>query len=374
MQPNVTIIIPVYNVEAYLRQCLDSVVNQTLRDVQIVCVNDGSSDASLAILEEYADRDSRVTIINKPNGGVSSARNAAYPSIKGKYTLFVDPDDWIDLDTCEKCFEQAEQTEAEIVVFFFRREYLLGSKVSMNRVISPGKKITPGEKRQILTHHPFVCGKLWRSDFLLDKNLVFPEGLTSEDYAVTWRAIPQADQIFVLPEPLYHYRNNPDSITQTSIQRFADTVAVHALTLSYLLESGHYSTYKDIFIPQKLRGLEEYYDRIPSSRPNTLRLIHESLTEDDRRFYRSAAGNVMSTDTILFYQGIIDGGRVATMKYYFFKAAKSIERFIKQGIVKPMRRIILANRQDVAQKTDSNADIVSFPSQESGKPTKRHVA
>src|SRR5215469_13757361 len=111
MQPIISIIIPVYNVEPYLRQCLDSVVNQTMRDIQIICVNDGSPDNSRAILQEYANRDSRIEIIDKPNGGQSSARNAAYPHIRGKYTLFVDSDDWIERDLCEKTYRKAEETD-----------------------------------------------------------------------------------------------------------------------------------------------------------------------------------------------------------------------------------------------------------------------
>jgi len=342
--PTVSIIIPVYKVEKFLRQCLDSVVNQTMRDLQIICVNDGSPDGSRAILQEYADRDSRIEIIDKPNGGPSSARNAAYPAIQGRYTLFVDPDDWIDLDTCEKCFGQAEQTEAEIVVFFCRREYPFGFKELLSRVITPGKKTAPHEKREILMHHPFACAKFWRSDFLLKGDLVFPEGLTCEDYVVNWQAVTQARQIFVLPEPLYHYRCNPDSIMQSSIQRFSDAVITRELTLAYLLKSGYYDTYKDVFIPQKLRSLEEYYDWVPSVRSDILQQVHASLTEDDRAFYRSEAGRVMSADTLVFYRGLIDGGRLATMKYYCIKAAKSLERFIKQAIIKPMRRVIPANR------------------------------
>ena len=100
---------------------MDSVVNQTMRDIQIICVNDGSPDGSRAILQEYADRDSRIEIIDKPNGGLSSARNAAYPHIRGKYTLFVDSDDWIELDLCEKTYRKSEETGAQMTMFFFSK-------------------------------------------------------------------------------------------------------------------------------------------------------------------------------------------------------------------------------------------------------------
>ncbi|MDR0336523.1 MAG: glycosyltransferase, partial [Planctomycetaceae bacterium] len=100
--PKVSIIIPVYNAEKYLRDCLDSVANQTLKDIEIICVDDGSPDSCPQILDEYAANDNRFKIIHQKNAGVAAARNAAYPFIKGEYTLFVDSDDIIELDLCEK--------------------------------------------------------------------------------------------------------------------------------------------------------------------------------------------------------------------------------------------------------------------------------
>ena len=94
----VSVIIPVYNVEKYLCKCLDSVVNQTLRDIEIICVDDGSTDSSWEILKEYAQRDDRIKLIHKENGGLSSARNVAMQVAKGDYIGFIDSDDWIDLD------------------------------------------------------------------------------------------------------------------------------------------------------------------------------------------------------------------------------------------------------------------------------------
>jgi glycosyltransferase involved in cell wall biosynthesis len=103
--PKVSIVIPVYNVEKYLRQCLDSVVNQTLKDIEIICVNDGSTDNSLQILEEYANKDDRIKIINKDNGGLSSARNAGLEIATGVYIGFVDSDDYIEIETYNEAYK-----------------------------------------------------------------------------------------------------------------------------------------------------------------------------------------------------------------------------------------------------------------------------
>ena len=112
----VSIIIPVYNVEKYLKKCLDSVINQTYKDIEIICVNDGSKDGSENILKEYATKDSRIKIIEKKNGGLSSARNAGLDVASGEYCYFVDSDDWIELNTIEKLTDIILSNDVDVVV------------------------------------------------------------------------------------------------------------------------------------------------------------------------------------------------------------------------------------------------------------------
>ncbi len=115
--PKISVVIPVYNAEKYLRECLDSVVNQTLNDIEIICVNDGSTDNSLKILEEYTSQDNRIKIINKENGGVHTARNIGMEKTKtcGDYTIFLDADDFFDLRMFEKLYNKAIETNCDIV-------------------------------------------------------------------------------------------------------------------------------------------------------------------------------------------------------------------------------------------------------------------
>lgn len=113
----ISVIIPVYNVENYLRQCLDSVINQTLKEIEIICVNDSSSDGSLAILEEYAAKDSRITVISQPNGGAGAARNNGMAHSHGKYLSFLDSDDFFEPDMLEEAWKKAEADAADFVVY-----------------------------------------------------------------------------------------------------------------------------------------------------------------------------------------------------------------------------------------------------------------
>ena len=116
VRPMISILVPVYNVSKYLRQCLDSLVNQTIKDIEIICVDDGSTDSSHEILEEYAAADSRIVIVTKANGGLPSARNAGLDVAKGKYVGFVDGDDYVDTDMYRKMYNAAVANDADIVV------------------------------------------------------------------------------------------------------------------------------------------------------------------------------------------------------------------------------------------------------------------
>ena len=113
----ISIIVPVYNTEPYLEQCLDSIINQTLEDIEIICVNDGSTDNSLSILEEYASKDNRIRIINQENKGQGFARNNGLKNVNGEYVLFVDSDDWIELNTCEALYKKVNELDLDMLFF-----------------------------------------------------------------------------------------------------------------------------------------------------------------------------------------------------------------------------------------------------------------
>jgi len=329
----ISIIIPVYNVEQYLRQCLDSIVNQTMREIHIICVNDGSPDNSRAILQEYADRDSRFEIIDKPNGGLSSARNAAYPSIKGKYVLFVDSDDWIAIDLCEKTYRKAEVTGAQMTLFSYQEEGGYGS-AGLFRTITPNDKTTIEEKLPVLDY-PIACGKLWRSDFLLDNKLYFPEGLAFEDNLFNWQAVILAERISVVPERFYHYRCVSSSISQSGGKHVMHIFPIFEKIREYLLESGYYTAYRDKFLSKKLNGWHYQYHHIQKSlRPQYVAMIRESLTAEDREFIRTAPKKLVQKCSKLFYEKMIDGnpGLIAMVDYYISSAIYSITK-------KPPRQI-----------------------------------
>jgi len=364
MSPEITIIIPVYKVEQYLRQCLDSVVNQTMRDIQIICVNDGSPDNSRTILQEYAERDARIEIIDKPNGGLSSARNAALPFVQGKYIMFVDSDDWIDRDCCEKVFAKAEQTGADITIFFYQREGITEQYV-MYDSITPSDKRTVEEKISLF-RYPTACGKLWRTQFFIGGKFAFPEGLAYEDNYVHWMGVTQASCISVVPEKFYHYRYVPDSIVNSHDKNACDYIRIFQLVEKYLDESGYMQTYKDIFLKHKL-GIYHYacHLLLEKERPLFLGTLRRFWSKKDREFCRNASSMFLDTYLREFYLSHGFGGWRGTLKYhlisilkyylttskgFFFKTVKWPERLLRHGVIKPLKKLLGIQKQSPTGK------------------------
>jgi glycosyltransferase EpsH len=234
MRPRVSIIVPIYNVEKYLTRCLDSLVSQHLTEIEIIAVNDGSTDRSLSILVEYAEKDGRIIVINKANGGVSSARNEGLKRATGEYIGFVDPDDWIDETMYERLYHTALEEHADIVMCSYIREFGQHSKIKdfpvtekmvytdyelhskiMRRLIGPLKEEIANP--ELLDAWGTVWSKLYRSETLKSSNITFTDlnkiG-TNEDSLFNIHAFYFAKKFVFINEPYYHYwRANENSVT-----------------------------------------------------------------------------------------------------------------------------------------------------------------
>jgi glycosyltransferase involved in cell wall biosynthesis len=279
-----------------------------MREIQIICVNDGSTDNSLVILEEYAQRDSRIEIINKPNGGLSSARNAAYPYIKGKYTLFVDSDDWINYDLCNKTYQKAKATDADIILFYFQIPFgVQNETLAMLGGITPEDKITNPEKQTIL-HYPTAWSKLWRSNFLLNNKLFFPDGLCFEDNLVHWQGVILANKISVIPEPLYYYRQRDGSIMSKYDFKFWDLIEIYSMIFDFIKNHNVHKSYKKIILKSKIYCLFNYYQTIASEfKPELLDKIKNSIGEGEIDYLRHER-YIDYTVTYFFYRITGDWG------------------------------------------------------------------
>lgn len=209
----VSVIVPVYNVEKYLKRCLDSLINQTLSDIDIICINDGSKDSSLQILEQYAQKDSRIVIYNQENSGLSVARNTGLEHASGEYIGFVDSDDWVDLDFYEKLYNSAKNNNADIAVADFIREH---PNKKPKRLKLKEEKIytTPEDKFMICKVHREGCvwNKIYRTEFIHSINLKFVPKMYYEDRDFTIRSLYFSKKLVTTPNTYYRYFVNPKSI------------------------------------------------------------------------------------------------------------------------------------------------------------------
>ena len=208
-----SIIVPVYNVEKYLPECIESILKQTVKDIEIICVNDGSTDQSLDILKQYKEKDERIVIIDQKNAGLGAARNVGINAAKGKYIGFVDSDDYIEETMFEKMLNSAELNLSDVVITNF---YLYYSDTGLTSIYRDFIFYYQLEKKGYFTsiEHPQIIknigvwDKLYSKEFIDKFNLRNPENRIFEDALFTFQALTLASRISVVSEPLYYYRKN----------------------------------------------------------------------------------------------------------------------------------------------------------------------
>lgn len=215
----ISVIVPVYNVSAYLRRCVDSILTQTYENLEVILVDDGSTDSSGVICDEYAGKDSRVQVIHKANGGLSSARNAGLDRARGDYVAFVDSDDWIERETYEYLLGLVHKFGVKLA---YTGRYDVEEETGERK-----KGLCPKTEEKIsareLVGRIFLwdnvdsaaCDKLYERS--LFENHRYPEGKVCEDVPVTYRVILETDFVAVGNRPMYNYYHRKGSITQSQV-------------------------------------------------------------------------------------------------------------------------------------------------------------
>lgn len=209
--PLVSIVVPVYNVQRYLPQCLDSLTSQTYANIEIICINDGSTDESGEIIKQYQRRDERIKSVTQINQGLSAARNAGLELAQGDLITFVDSDDWLDLNAIESVFEVFTDPEIDYCCFGsierFERNNFSKNCYTYNQNI-----IREVDDSWIRSLGVSAWGKIYRTNFLKKYSLTFPEKLYYEDLYFHWGCVSYAKKIALFKASLYNYRIRDDSI------------------------------------------------------------------------------------------------------------------------------------------------------------------
>lgn len=346
MNPNISIIIPIYNVELYLKRCLDSVVNQTLENIEIICVNDGSTDNSLNILNEYAQKDSRIKIFNQNNSGVGVARNKGLKKAKGEFVLFVDSDDWIDLNTCEILYNKSKKLNLDLLLYnvesfdnnnnqYFKEDYYKNHflpETYYNQVFN-----NEDIKEYIFTLNVIPYCKLYKRSLLEKYDIRFPENIYFEDNPFHWECLLASNRISAIKDYFSLRRRRDKSITADIDNKFLDVIKISSLIVDVFNKYDYADLYEKELINFKIEYIKRWFYLIEKNyKSNYWKLmkndflkiynnleLHEkflnNLTINNKNFY---------CDTIKSqnYKDLIKLNELSNRLYEIEKLQKNVEK------------------------------------------------
>lgn len=263
----VSIIIPIYNVDRYVNECIDSVINQTLTDIEIICIDDGSVDNSLNLVREYSD--SRITIISQENKGLAASRNIGIEHANGEYITFLDADDYLRLDALEKLYAVCQENSLDIAItklINFNDE--TGEEYSEDYFDMKFLKDVCGDNvfsykdiyDSVLNISVTGPAKLFRKDFI--KNIKYHENLIFEDNPFFVEAIFKAERVYFYDEYLYWRRIRKDSITNSNFVNFPDLIEIYNLIYDLLEDLGVYEDFKDKIFKKKFTNIYTRFSEV----------------------------------------------------------------------------------------------------------------
>ena len=237
--PKVSVIVPIYNVEKYLEKCINSLLSQTLEDIQIILVNDGSKDNSGNIAKEYEKNNKdRVIYVEKENGGLSDARNYGLKYATGDFIAFLDSDDYIEKNAYEEMYNKAIEENADYVECDFIWEF--PNKIRVD------KQYPYKNKKEMLSFVRVVAwNKLIKRQLITDNNLEFPKGLRYEDVEFTYKLIPFVNKFAYVNKPFIHYVQREGSIANVQNERTAEIFTVLDNVIEFYKENNIYDEYRD---------------------------------------------------------------------------------------------------------------------------------
>lgn len=237
MDPLISVIVPVYNVKAYLRECLDSILRQSYRTLEIIVVDDGSQDGCAELCDAYAAADSRIRVIHQSNGGLSAARNAGMDAATGAFWSFVDSDDAVSPNFIQNLYRACADTGSEIAMCRFCKEKERLDLPAAGTAVYTGYDMSLQLAQDASGAYGVTWNKLYRAD--LFSNIRFPDRKLHEDEFTTYKLFWKADHCAVLEQDLYYYRQRPDSIVNSAFSpRHLDAALAYRERAAFYQENG----------------------------------------------------------------------------------------------------------------------------------------
>ena len=257
----VSVIIAAYNVGLYIERCMDSIVNQTLKDIEIIVVNDGSTDDTLEKLLIYANKDNRVKIVDKKNEGIMEARKSGLDAASGEFLMFVDGDDWIDINACEKLYKKSTKLNLDILCYGLYHAFddYLELKNIYDFKLAKGEeylKLVLLNKARANTVLQFL-----RKEFLIRNDIIFPSNIAyAEDLATTVTLACNDPVVGTLNEPLYYYYQRENSVTKKVSNKVFDVELAFDSIRKEMEQKGYMEKYYSEF--EYLMFIHLYYHRV----------------------------------------------------------------------------------------------------------------
>ena len=244
--PAISVIIPAYNAKDYIRTCLDSVLQQTFQDFEIIAVNDGSKDNTLDILNEYKEKHpEKLHVISQENQGLSVTRNNGAAAAKGEYIFFLDSDDYLKKETFALMYNKAKEHNSDMVccnVDLIYPDKVVGVSA---KVTARSQQLTLEEKKTLFSMYPIVCNKLYKREIFTKLQMRFLSGIWFEDVLFNTTLIPYLNSVDYVQEYLYEYLQRPTSITYTYSDKLRDFHTVLEKTMEFYQSHGLFEDYKD---------------------------------------------------------------------------------------------------------------------------------
>ncbi|MGN0222520.1 MAG: glycosyltransferase family 2 protein [Muribaculaceae bacterium] len=329
----VTIALAVYNVEPYLKEALDSIVNQTYRNLEILCIDDCSTDGSWQILQEYAQRDNRIRIEQQShNQGLSVSRTRALNEATGEWILMVDGDDIFALDLVEKAIASAQKNDSDLVLWDYC-EFRDVNELDTAKAVPSAMPIDTIDKSRLLKLLAFTWVRLLKVSVAKQIGIYFPTGLTKQDMPAHWLEITLLDKISIVRERLLYYRLRPGATSNKRGKSLMDLITVREMVEKDLRKNQLFEKYHDSFFSMQLTNMMSVYKAIEPQHKAEVKSRILSIIDQPRIQYVCSQRGFSNYRRKVFYRGIA-GSRCA---WAISNALDALAK-VKSNIIKAISR------------------------------------
>lgn len=361
--PKVSILVPIFNVEKYLQQCLDSIVNQSLTDIEIICINDGSTDNSSEIIQEYAKTDKRIVVINKSNSGYGDSMNKGLEKASGEYIGIVESDDWVDIDMFENLYTLAYANDVDVVKSNFYFYSGLGNTNKKFALVNKGdsdKVIDPSKTNSVFFPQAAIWTGLYKKSFLTKNSIAFlpTPGASYQDTGFNFKVWASAKRAYLTNDAYLHYRIDNDNSSVKSKGKIFAVVDELKDMYRFASQLKNFDQLKPILFQRKYEIYMWNYGRLTSDAAREfISYVHKELSEDKE--------NGLYDNTLLTQKERALFGLIATSPtlFHIVKFVTGSKKFIKRGVKKVARSLLpayyLLHRQQsiIAKMTDTIDDL-----------------